>query len=89
MTSSDDSAIGHCGSCGGAVRTSDSHGAARRVVSDARIRDYAAGVVERDAVVRREIAESYRERERFAEVRPADAVGDSLWDSGDADGIPF
>lgn len=59
---------------------------------DARIRAYAAGVIERDAVARRETAEPYREDERFEEavtdVRAVEAET-SLWDSVDADDIPF
>lgn len=58
-----------------------------------RIRAYAAGVIERDAVAQREIAESYREDERFTEaatdVRAVEAVATELWDSADAEDIPF
>lgn len=58
-----------------------------------RIRAYATGVIERDAIARREIAESYREDERFAEaatdVRALESVETDPWDSADAEDIPF
>lgn len=59
---------------------------------DTRIRSYAAGVIERDAVARRELAESYRDDERSegdSEIEPADPVVASLWEVEDAEDIPF
>jgi hypothetical protein len=60
---------------------------------NARIRAYAAGVVERDAVAQRELAEPLREDARFAEAGAdrcvVEAAETSLWDSTDADDIPF
>lgn len=62
---------------------------------DTRIRAYAAGIIERDALARRIRAEAYREDERFfAELACAErtyeveAVEAPSWE-GDAEDIPF
>lgn len=58
-----------------------------------RIRAYAADVIQRDAIARRELAELNREEERVAAPAAAFHVEDTseaeLWDSAYADDLPF
>jgi hypothetical protein len=59
---------------------------------DARVREYATSVIERDTLVRRELAECYREDERMLSERflPDElAIADEVDPSSTPEDIPF